>query len=418
METNQEQIDLSVAIIKRAPAVFAEAPAILEKAKKSSSAAIMAAQALLDRMLAEGTLNSELDQEANNLLVKIGKTVVRMKEDRGPVTQIFDEFKSFFTAEENRLDIKKAGTLPALIQEQRNKYAAELQAREKQRIEAEKRKTQILTQRADLAEWINKMISHLLNTSLAERIKALQKAFDEITLENFSVKYAGIQALNTAFPKEKLAAVIRYDIPRMNFPHLDDTAINTVQTEAHTAYDFNQFYITYSDGIAALKDKFLEQRTGLKQELETMAAAAKANDQAENDRLEEMRQARIKAENQRLADEQAARQKAEDLKQEQAAAAAKATLLFESVAEQAEVVTDAPETRTGFEIQVVNNVGWTEIFQFFYLRNSALSIEDMGKKTLNQMKKFAEDMAKKDGEKITSKHLVYKETVKAVNRKA
>jgi hypothetical protein len=99
-------------------------------------------------------------------------------------------------------------------------------------------------------------------------------------------------------------------------------------------------------------------------------------------------------------------------------ASGNAQLLFNQVADTA-VTGPAPEIRSGFEITVIHPAGWVEIFQFWFQREGCkMGPEEMGKKSLNQMKTFVEGVAKKTGEKIESRFLKYETSTKAVNRKA
>jgi hypothetical protein len=76
---------------------------------------------LISRIQSEG-MNENLDQECNNYLVKLRKTLTLMQERRKPITQLFDQVKKHFTHLENDLDPHK-GEVYASIQKFRDDYA-------------------------------------------------------------------------------------------------------------------------------------------------------------------------------------------------------------------------------------------------------------------------------------------------------
>jgi hypothetical protein len=144
-------------------------------------------------------------------------------------------------------------------------------------------------------------------------------------------------------------------------------------------------------------------------------AADKAKQQAE---LLAKQEAERKAEQERLQaiEEQERERKAKE-EVESRQAVDMANTLFDQ-ATQAEVVTEQPRTRTGYEITVLAPQGWLLIVdQWFRTEGSKLAADKFEKKSLGQMKTACEKHALKTGEKIDSKLIQYKETFQAVNEK-
>ena len=93
-------------------------------------------------------------------------------------------------------------------------------------------------------------------------------------------------------------------------------------------------------------------------------------------------------------------------------------VMFEQEAAMADTA-PAPETRQGYDIQVLHPVGYTQIFAFWFENEGKnLPVDKIGNTKLDQMKSWAEKHAQKVGAKIDSKFLKYEESFKAVNRKA
>jgi hypothetical protein len=91
--------------------------------------------------------------------------------------------------------------------------------------------------------------------------------------------------------------------------------------------------------------------------------------------------------------------------------------MFEQEAAVADV--SAPEARQGYEIIVLHQAGYVQIFQMWFENEGKnLPLDKMGGTKLEQMKAWAEKHAHKTGTKIEGKFLKYEESFKAVNRKA
>jgi len=91
-----------------------------------------------------------------------------------------------------------------------------------------------------------------------------------------------------------------------------------------------------------------------------------------------------------------------------------AQTLFDTTAQIAEI-NDTAKVKKSYVIEVSDVAGWGYVFMLYYERVGInMNIEDLGKKTLNQMKKEIEKIANKNGEMLDHPSIRYVEDVKAV----
>jgi hypothetical protein len=352
-----------------------------------------------------------IDQRSNKFLANCGVAQDEMQESRKAITQLMDMIKKMFTEEENKLDVKK-DTVPAKIQLRRNAYAKQLHEEQERKRKLAEEKAAKAKEEVEIRSFVKNQIANCLLDFLSKKKIAVTNSFNSITLNDFDEKAGRLKLLPTAFPLDKLHEIIKYTAPRY-YRHTD-SEFQTIQGSEHAQYDFPSFYNEYGRQMAELKLSLLDQLPSKKEELERMAAA----DEAEKIRLENERLNREAAEKKRLEEETAAAKKAEEEKAELEKAAGTAQLLFDQTVDSS-ITTPTPETRQGYDIIVTHPAGWVEIFQFWFQREGCkMKIEDIGKKSLNQMKTYAEGVAKKDNVKIESKFLRYETSIKSVNRKA
>ncbi|MFL5809215.1 MAG: hypothetical protein ACJ749_06805 [Flavisolibacter sp.] len=416
-----------------------------------------------------------IDQRSNKFLANCGAAVDDMQESRKAITQLMDMIKKMFTEEENKLDVKK-DTLPAKVQVKRNAYAKELFEEQKRKRKLAEQKVAKAKEELEIRSWIKNAIANCLLTFLSKKKISITNSFNAITLADYDQKAGSLKLMPTSFPLDKLREIIaESDIGTCGTvsSRLHSIAdLRAIQASEHAQYNFPSFYNEYGRQIAELKQSLIDQLPSKKEELlqqkriadeaeerrqqelklqaeaekkrqEELAAAKTDEERKRREReAEEARRAeaerlaaleRESAEKQRLAQEEQRRReeeerlrlereafeakKAEEEKAELEKVAGTAQLLFNQV-EEASLTTPSPETRNSFEITVTHPAGWVELFQFWFQREGCkMKIDDMGKKSLNQMKAYAEGVAKKDDVKIESKFLRYETAIKSVNRK-
>jgi hypothetical protein len=390
-------------------------PAQLESHKLRVSNAESAGQALLAELEENGgEVSEELDEKANTFLVKCRKTLTQLTEARKPFTQVMDQVKKVFTAEENKLDPKSGGVV-SQIQEMRDTRAKMLyETQQKEKAEAE-RKAALIRVKAEAEAKMSTHIRTVFSNLITTRKSQMQNSFDAITLETFEKKSAGLKSMSTAFKDDDVEKVLGDVKATLTMMPLGLT--NTDQLEilkrVIAEFDVMLWKAEFAKEIEIKKMALIDQ---LNTKRETLEQLAKADDDlkariAEREAYEKKKQE----------GEQAAEQAAALKKLEQEAEQKKSQVIGESMFEQAVAATPTeamPESRASVEIVVVHHVGWTELFQlWFTMAGATMPLDKMGAVKLDGIKAFAEALAKDGGTRIDSPNLRYETKVKAVNRK-
>lgn len=443
-ETTQQTSLIPVDDIK---ALVTTAPAALEKNTSSVAKAKAAGQALLDRIKTEG-MSPELDVEANNYLVRVRTTIANMEGARKPLTQFLTRITKEFTRLENELDRDNKESIPAAIQKARDEFAAECARRAKEaeaKAQAERNKAaELVNLKAEAERQLRKEFEFFLNTQVSK----LQKAFNDITLDDFDSIESQIRAWSEVYPRDIFHEVE----PQLHVIYNDKTCTQGIIYNARVEL-YDRYYSEFADVIMSSKQRLIDQLSGKKSTLEAQAAfeadqrkkaeeAEEARRKAadaknESDRIAAEATAAKLAEEKRIADERAAAIAAEEArrKQEEEARLAQeaeerrkkeeadaelrksadmANTLFDQAAQALPSQESTAQIISGYEIVVLAQAGWMLIFQlWFQNEGNKLSLEKFGKKTLDSMKGFCEKHALKTGEKISSPLLQYKETFKA-----
>lgn len=123
--------------------ILQTAPDILTRNEASVSACTNAGKTLLDTIEGNGGIGTdEIDTAVQEYLAKSKKTVENMNYRRKPLTQMLTAISKRFTTLEGSIDAKSKGTIPYLLQMERNKYAAK-KLEEQKRREEEARQRQL-----------------------------------------------------------------------------------------------------------------------------------------------------------------------------------------------------------------------------------------------------------------------------------
>lgn len=162
---------------------------------------IEAGQALLDRIQREGMTDS-LDMEVAAYIEKAKATVRKMNSRRTPITQLFDQIRKVYTSLENEVDPTKMGTVPAQLQDARNKFAA----RKREQAEAARRAeavriahdNAVTKYRTDVQEDYKAQ----LNRYIISQINALLELDKSLTTENYNDIEARIRNFPVTLPDD------------------------------------------------------------------------------------------------------------------------------------------------------------------------------------------------------------------------
>lgn len=380
---------------------------ILEKNIARADKAVAVGQNILSSIEASG-MTPELDERANKFLVNARTAKNEMEVERKPITSFFDSIRKQFTEAEGKLDITKSDTVAAKIQAHRNKYVQQLKAAEEARQAEMQKKINHDNELIELKASAETLLSQYVQAHIFSRKQNLLAGFNAITLENYAEKSKNLKGLKPEYKREHFDAFS----PILTRKHTTEEEANNVVSELLKAQDFSLIAAVVSDELMKYKNELVEKLGSLKNSLEEQASA----DEAEKARL-----AKEKLDRERKEAEELEKKNAEEL------AKAQDKINQQKTAEQTEALmenlsvshnTSIPQTRSGFNIIVNNPAGIIEIVNFWFQREGhAMSVPDLEKKTIAQMKTFCQNYAHKHDEKIVSKNLTYEPVHKAVNRK-
>lgn len=377
---------------------------ILAKNTKLSLSAQSAAQSLLDTAEAEG-MSQELDKRMNDWQVKAKEALKKNNDRRTPITQLLTRISKEFTALENPLDSSKPDSLFSKLQQHRNAYAA-AKERERKAKEAEiLRKQNIEQERSEVGAEVERQIRAIYSEKLMQFRSGITKILSNMTLENFAEKSEKIRSIAVDYPRDKFNEITPVVFPKF----LDSVEVERIVIASRVKL-YEELSANFREIIEADKQAAIDELPSKKKELERLAKASA--EEAEKIRKQQ-------AERERLANEKLKLEQEEAEKQAQAKIEAEKTLnnaqtLFDTAHQIAEI-NDETKVKKSYVIEVKDVAGWGAIFMLYFQEvGMSLSVEDLGKKSLNQMKKEAEKIANKSGEMLSHPSIKYVEDVKAV----
>lgn len=455
-------IDKSITVIRQGSVVLREHEITIAKAQ-AVGRKIKTAWATI-RAMANGPdkweAMAKLDDRTQKFMVNCRDRLKERKEARAALTQLMAKIAAMFTAQENMIDpTTKEGLLVKELQGERDQYVKDL-AVERKRQEAEALKAKEKTQ---AAVGFRSQLTLAFNTALINyqtKVKTgWQKAFNEITLENYEEKKANLAIVKAVFPDSRRDEILAIDKAGLRAMHHTIEEIEVIYQEVYEAHPWMQFSLTYgsemSDFKKDLQDRLpsklaeLQETKRLADEAaenkrkadEAAAAAAAEKDQKRKEELQRQADEKQRIANekeqerlQQVADQQQREQEGNlQLEQErqQQQQTAETTAHLQKTAGEAQAAFDfakstsmsseAPRVRTMVLIKVLNHAGWVEVFTRWYEKEGVtLDVSKWEKKTLGSMKKDLEaiaNKARKDNktDEIVSKNLIYEEDLKVTN---
>ena len=389
--------------VEEVSSIMATAPDVLTKNQNLLAKAKSNAQPLIDT--AASGMSDELDQKMNDWQVRGKEALKILNERRSPITQMMTQISKVFTGMEN--DLKETNER---IQKFRDGFAAE-KIRQQRLKEAEIKKQQDnANERITIKAKIEENLRFTFQDFLLKAKTYVNQRFEALTLENFAEGEKWLKEFSVVFKIDKWQEFK----PVVNAIYLTQAEVENVVLNVKTAL-YDELAATFRENMEVLKQETLDKLPSKKTELETIAKAG----EEEKQRLEAERAKRIEEENKRLEDE-AAKAKAQAAEQISATKEVEAVnTLFDAQAQMAEVA-GGTNAKEGYNIEVKNYAGWMQLASFWFEHEGkTLAADKFEKKTLGQMKAFAEKAAlKNEKEKIESAHLVYHEVFKAVTTKA
>lgn len=359
---------------------------------------------LLKRVETEG-MSDSLDQEIASFIERAKKTLKKMNGKRSAVTQIFDTIRSAYTGLENEVDPAKKGTVPAQLQEVRNKYAAkkreEREAELRQRQQEQARLMAISKYTTDVEEDYTRQYNALV-TGTINRLMELDKS---LTLDNYAIVADGVKNTSDALPQEWFNNLR----PQVLLPSaLSPDEARSIAADVKQKM-FQRFTEQYTFEVSSTRDDILDRLPSKRKELERMA---KANSE-EAERIRKAMEERERKEAEQREKERAEREAKEKAAAELAAQKQEMDSLFGEA--QLTEMAYQPKTQVKKRINVLNAEGFMPIIGMWWSHYgctlSVAELEKEFKKQLTFCNKLANDKA--NPILIQSEHVEYVDDVKA-----
>lgn len=395
------------AIGSEALSVLKTASEVLQRNQISVSTANEKGQQIVALINTQG-MSDELDEKCNAYMVQVNKTSKAMNERRSPITQLMTQVAKQFTTLENEL---KEGKTVLFIQQSRNDWAKK-KADAARKAEAEaKRKLAVENEKVEVKKKIELDLISFVNARINQVSEHLMSIFNNATLENIDAEIAKIKTFSSDYNPA------HYDSFKTNplCIYLNAEELEIIVSEVKES-KLEGFKKSYYETIDDLKINLEAKVQARKNELEKIAILEKENAEAAEKAKADA------AERQRLEAEQAKADAAEKAKSQENqvqsnADAAKLNNLF--AATEAVVIPNASkaQVRTAVKMIITHQSAWVEVFtRYMQIEGMKLGIDELGKKSLNQMKAACEKNTVKTGDLIESKYIKYEDDFTAINK--
>ena len=387
--------------------ILQTAPDILARNEASVSACTNAGKTLLDTIEGNGGIGTdEIDTAVQEYLAKSKKTVENMNNRRKPLTQMLTAISKRFTTLEGSIDAKSKGTIPYLLQMERNKYAAKKLEEQKRREEEARQRQLAENEKAQYRADITVLLDTTYAAYVEKHINALNGIFNRASLATYGDVCRQITQTSTGF---SWTDFVKNVVDNKQTFYMDGETRKAIKNEIAILKN-KEYSDRYAVEIEGLKQSLVDRLPSLRKQLEEQEEIRKTN-AIEAARLEEERkrkeaEERQKAELERKRKEEEARAKAEA---EKATAEVQAAFDF-SAASMSPTPTKAKIKK---KIQVTNPQGFMQVYQMWFMREGInMSMEDL-EKIHKKMISYCEKTANKDGERIQSAFVKYVDDITA-----
>ena len=381
---------------------------IVSIAPKSMQDNIMSCQRCMEagesllKAIQENGMTDELDREAAAFIEKSRKTVRVMNERRSPVTKLFDEIRTRFTAMENSIDPGKSDTIPYKLQQLRNQYAAKRREEEERRRREELARQQAEAARARLKLNVEEDFKGQFQSLLNEKVNTLTELDNGITLETYDRVYEQVKSCPAELPPEwfnGLRSAVRRPL------NVSADEMRRRESDVKEALG-KQFKEQYAAEIQDNKDYILDRMPSKIANLERIAKADAEEAARMKAEIEERQHKEAAAqEEERKRKEEEERKKSEAARQQ-----VEMGSLFNA---QAAVQSYQPKMKVSKKIELLNPEGILPIFSMWWrMEGCNLSVEELSKMFRKQIT-FCEKVADKDGEFIKDESVSYIDEIKA-----
>lgn len=360
--------------------------------------------ALLAKINATG-MNDALDQECASYIERAKTAVKRMNERRAPVTKLFDQIRSAFTSMEGLVDVTKKGSVPFIIQQHRNDYAAKKRA-EAERIRQEEMRRQQHEQsvnryKQDAEDDYHRQFDNKITSDINE----LTSLNQSLTVENYDEVSAKIKNFRIDLGNEWFQQAPSYAHKPID---LTDTEATQIRQGILNRLS-SQFKEQYKVEVGEYRDSIADALPSKKRELERMAQA----NAEEKARIAAELKARESAEARRLDEERRRKEEESKAAKQMQAQANEMDGLFGAAAV-AQPLGYQPKTAVKQRVKALNADGILAIVGMWWSKEGQYlpldELEKMFKKQFTYVDKLANS---KTPEFVKSEFVTYEEEVKA-----
>ena len=440
MENNNESMAVVPFKTEEFVAIINSAPEILATNEKYRNAIVKDCNNLLERSNANG-MSDDLDSIMSERQGRIRNRFKECNEARKPITQLLSEISKRFTSIESDIDPASKTNVFFQIQQKRNAWATKKMEDQKERERIAQAKMMKDKEAISIVEQSNIALGNFATNLIKEAKENAYKVFESLNLEN-----AGWTQIINSIPDKINEKSFPNEAPLMVAIYHSNAEVQKIFTNQKSPELLQILIENFNYEMKTYKKELLDKLPSKMQELEEIAQAKRKAAEEAAERQKAIEEARLRdaeeaarleleaAEAKRISDAQEAekqkeiqaRQAEENAKlQEEADKAAEASRIDAavnaasqnaeaSINAQAELFNEAPKVKEAYEIVITNKAAYSLIFQFWFEKEGkTLTNDQIEKKSISQMKKFCEDYAIKNDEKINSPLLSYKEIYKA-----
>lgn len=383
--------------------IVSNAPAAYNENKVSQDRCLAAGNKLLEQLRLQDCTD-ELDQQAAVYIDRARKTVKKMNDKRAPLTKLFDEIRTEFTQMENSIDPTKSGTVPYLIQQQRNQYAAKKRQEEVARQREELLRQQRAQAKTKFTNDCDSDYRTSFNGHLDFYLEGIQSLFSSVTLENYDQRLKDLQGSSVAFPAD-FSNVVRSKVAPPPSNMVSPADVDTIRKQVLERL-LPQFRIDFENAMITERQRLVDLMPSKKQELERAARASAE----EAERIKKQMEEKEAADAARMAAERQQKEQQQRAVSQMEAKKAEVGNLFNQSQVQKPVY--QPKTSVKKRLVPLNVEAFPEIFQLWWVNEGCnMSVDDLAKMFKKQI--TACEKLAKDGTFIQSEHLYYEDEVKA-----
>lgn len=380
------------------------APQAYNENSISHDRCLQVGQHLLERASSEG-MSDALDQEIATFIERAKKTLKKMNGKRAAVTQLFDSIRSAYTGLENEVDPSRKGTIPALLQEHRNQYAA----KKREEYEAEMRRKQLeqakAAARARYATDVENDYVRQFNALLVASCNRLTELDRSLTIDNYEQVADAVGSTSDQLPTYWYRD-LKPAVPMPQALAVDEARNIAMEVRSRL---WERFTKRYADEVANMRDDIADRLPSKLKQLQRIAQA----DKEEAERIRKQVEQRERMEAEQRERERLEREAKEKAAAELAAQKQEMDGLFGAAEIQAAQY--QPKTSVRKRINVLNPEGFMQVVGMWWAQYgctlTVAELEKEFKKQITFCNKLAND--KEHPVFIQSAHIEYIDDVKA-----